>query len=302
MNNKLVIENVSYKYNDKLAVDNLSFEIKSGQILGLLGSNGSGKTTTFRMIMGLLKPIQGSIKYNDKIIDLNTADKIGYLIEERSLMTKYKVKDLIYYFARLKGVEKEDIDKRAKYWLERFDLISFYDKKIKTLSKGNQQKIQFIISIINNPEVLILDEPFSGLDIINTRAFIEVINDFSKNGSIIIFSSHQLDDVESFCQKVVVLKEGRTILNGFIEEIKDEHGKENIKLQADNIDISKIEKIKGVYEVIQHANEVEIKVSDKSVNEKIFEYVKTLDNVKKYDVTKAKLSDIFIDKVGGLNE
>lgn len=302
MNNKLVIEKVSYKYNDKLAVDNLSFEIKSGQILGLLGSNGSGKTTTFRMIMGLLKPIQGSIKYNDKIIDLNTADKIGYLIEERSLMTKYKVKDLIYYFARLKGVEKEDIDKRAKYWLERFDLISFYDKKIKTLSKGNQQKIQFIISIINNPEVLILDEPFSGLDIINTRAFIEVINDFSKNGSIIIFSSHQLDDVESFCQKVVVLKEGRTILNGFIEEIKDEHGKENIKLQADNIDISKIEKIKGVYEVIQHANEVEIKVSDKSVNEKIFEYVKTLDNVKKYDVTKAKLSDIFIDKVGGLNE
>ena len=165
----LKVENVSKYYKDLCAVDHLSFEVKEKEVFGLLGSNGAGKTTTFRMIMGLLDTDGGDITLNGKHIDYNMTEKIGFVTEERSLLTKLTVKEQVIYYGRLKGMKEEDILNKLDYWLEKFHIKEYKDRKIKELSKGNQQKIQFIAAVINNPILLILDEPFTGLDPINVR-------------------------------------------------------------------------------------------------------------------------------------
>ena len=294
----LEVKNASYSYGDVLAVNNISFTIEPGEIFGLLGSNGSGKTTTFRMIMGLLEPQQGEIKYFDRIVSYEDVNEIGYMIEERSLLQKMTVEKLVQFFGGLKDLDAETIDRRLDFWLNRFEITEYKTKKITELSKGNQQKIQFITAIINNPKLLVLDEPFSGLDVINTKMFVDVINDFKAQGSMIVFSSHQLDDVESFCEKVLVLDKGNAILNGQIKDIKTEFKKKNIKIVADGIDINKLKSIKGVYEVVEHANMLEVKIEEHEIAKDVFNYVKTLTNVIRFDVEEAKLSDIFIETVG----
>lgn len=298
----LKVENASYSYGDNLAVDNVSFEIKPGEIFGVLGANGGGKTTTFRMIMGLIKPDKGEISYFGNKVSYNDVNEIGYLIEERSLLPKLTVEELIHFFGGLKELEKEIIDSRLDYWLDRFEISDYKKRKISELSKGNQQKIQFISAIINNPKLLVLDEPFSGLDVINTRLFVEVINDFKEKGSMIVFSSHQLDDVEAFCEKALVLDKGKAVLNGYIRDIKADFRKKNIKIVADNIDLEKLSSIKGVYDVVKRADLVEVKIEADSVSGKVFDYVKTLKNVRRFDVEEAKLSDIFIETVGQKHE
>ena len=165
----LKLENVRKTYGSLVAVDNLSFSVKNGEIFGLLGENGAGKTTTFRMIMGLLEPDKGKITLDGKKIDYKVTDKIGFVTEERSLLTKLTVKEMIEYYGVLKGMSETDIDKKLDYWLEKFEITEYKNKKIKELSKGNQQKIQFISAIINDPKLLILDEPFTGLDPINVN-------------------------------------------------------------------------------------------------------------------------------------
>lgn len=298
----LEVKNASYSYGDVLAVNDVSFTIKPGEIFGVLGANGGGKTTIFRMIMGLLTPDQGEIKYFDKVVSYEDVNEIGYLIEERSLLQKLTVEKLVQFFGGLKDLEPDLIDSRLDYWLKRFEITDYKKRKITELSKGNQQKIQFITAIINNPKLLVLDEPFSGLDVINTKMFVDVINDFKANGSMIVFSSHQLDDVEAFCEKVLVLDKGNAVLNGYIKDIKTDFRKKNIKINADNVDINKLERIKGVYEVIKRADVVEVKIEDDSYTQDVFNYVKTLDNVRRFDVEDAKLSDIFIETVGNKNE
>lgn len=295
----LKVNNASYKYTkDVFAVENLSFELKEGEILGLLGANGSGKTTTFRMIMGLIEPTSGDISYYGHKVSLKDTDTIGYMIEERSLLTKLKVKELIYYFASLKNLSSKEIEAGISYWFKRFNIDQYLDKKVSELSKGNQQKIQFIIALINKPKLLILDEPFSGLDVIATDEFIKVLYDFLKNKSMIVFSSHQIDKVEKFCQKVVVLKKGKTIINGDILEIKKNYGKVNILIKADNINIDLLNNIEGVINTRVDNDIVIAKLKDESYKEKVFEYVKTLKNVSKFEVEFATLTEIFIDKVG----
>ena len=294
----LEVKNASYSYGDVLAVNNISFTIEPGEIFGLLGSNGSGKTTTFRMIMGLLEPQQGEIKYFDRIVSYEDVNEIGYMIEERSLLQKMTVEKLVQFFGGLKDLDLETINRRLDFWLNRFEITEYKTKKITELSKGNQQKIQFITAIINNPKLLVLDEPFSGLDVINTKMFVDVINDFKAQGSMIVFSSHQLDDVESFCEKVLVLDKGNAILNGSIKDIKTNFKKKNIKLIAEGIDINKLKSIKGVYEVVEHANMLEVKIEEHEIAKDVFNYVKTLSNVIRFDVEEAKLSDIFIETVG----
>lgn len=295
----LKVNNASYKYTkDVFAVENLSFELKEGEILGLLGANGSGKTTTFRMIMGLIEPTSGDISYYGHKVSLKDTDTIGYMIEERSLLTKLKVKELIYYFASLKNLSSKEIEAGISYWFKRFNIEQYIDKKVSELSKGNQQKIQFIIALINKPKLLILDEPFSGLDVIATDEFIKVLYDFLKNKTMIVFSSHQIDKVEKFCQKVVVLKKGKTIINGDILEIKKNYGKVNILIKADNINIDLLNNIEGVINTRVDNDIVIAKLKDESYKEKVFEYVKTLKNVSKFEVEFATLTEIFIDKVG----
>jgi ABC-2 type transport system ATP-binding protein len=284
-------------YGDVKAVQNLSFTIKPGEIFGLLGTNGAGKTTTFRMIMGLIKPKEGSISYFNHDVSYDDVNTIGYMIEERSLLTKITVKELMMYLGQLKDVTKEDIETRLDYWLERFDITSYKMKKVKELSKGNQQKIQFIAALINNPKLLILDEPFSGLDPINTEIFVSAIRDFQKQGAMVIFSSHQLDHVESFCEKIVVLEKGNVILEGPIQEIKAAYQKLNIKIKAKNIDIEGIKSIQGVLQVDEQPHAWMVKVASKEIVKDVFNIVKTYEDVMTFDVLEPPLSEIFIDKV-----
>ena len=293
----LEVKHVAMSYGEVKAVQDLSFTIQPGEIFGLLGTNGAGKTTTFRMIMGLIKPKEGSISYFNHEVSYDDVNTIGYMIEERSLLTKVTVKDLMMYLGQLKDVSKEDIETRLDYWLERFGISSYKTKKVKELSKGNQQKIQFIAALINNPKLLILDEPFSGLDPINTEIFVSAIRDFQKQGAMVIFSSHQLDHVESFCEKIVILEKGKVILEGPIQEIKEAYQKLNIKIKAKNIDIDVIQSIEGVINVDVQPHATMVKVSSKDRVKDVFNYIKTCDDVMTFDVLEPPLSEIFIDKV-----
>ena len=300
----LKVENVTKYYDTFKAVDNLSFTAQEGEIFGLLGINGAGKTTTFRMIMGLLEPTSGNITLNDKKIDYSVTDKIGFLTEERSLLLKLTVKEQALFYGNLKGMKDKDILKRLDALLTKFyqkekdfDLEKFRNKKIKELSKGNQQKVQFILAILNDPKLLILDEPFSGLDPFNIELFKEEISNMAKKGSIIIFSSHRMDHVELFCKKLVVLLRGKSVLEGNLKDIKEKYRKKNIKVIGD-FDIDKVKDIKGVVSVTKLGNEYEIKIEDKSVADKVFKVISKADNISKYDIEEPSLNEIFITKVG----
>lgn len=294
----LEVKNVTLKYGDFVAVEDLSFEVQKGEIFGLLGTNGAGKTTTFRTIMGLLYPSKGYVKYNGSFVSYDTVDHIGYMIEERSLLTKLTVKDLILYFGQLKNVEAKVILERLDYWLKRFDIESYKHKKIKELSKGNQQKIQFISALINEPTLLVLDEPFSGLDVINMELFVEVIKEYKEKGCIIIFSSHQIDHVESFCERLVILQKGKTVLSGLIKDIKKDFKKHTINLVADGIKKKDLLSIPGVYEVLENSNQWIVRIENEDTSQAVFDYVKGLTNIKKFEVEEASLSEIFIAKAG----
>jgi len=293
----LKVENVTKYYGDFKAVDKLSFTVNKGEIFGLLGVNGAGKTTTFRMIMGLLDKTEGSITLDGKEIDYSVTDDIGFLTEERSLLTKLTVKEQAIYFGALKGMSDEDIIERLDYLLKKFGIEEYKNKKIKELSKGNQQKIQFITAILNSPKLLILDEPFAGLDPFNIELFKEEILALSKKGSIIIFSSHRMDHVELFCKKLVVLVNGKSVLSGNIKDIKESYMKKNIFIKG-NVEIDKLKNVKGVEEVVELADEYEVKISSKEVIENVFKYVSKCSNVTKFVVEEPSLNEIFVSKVG----
>ncbi len=293
----LKVDKITKYYGNFKAVDNLSFEVKEGEIFGLLGVNGAGKTTTFRMIIGLLEPSFGKITLNGKPISYNITDQIGFLTEERSLLTKMTVKEQCHYYGTLKGMNKTQINKRLDELLKKFSITNYKNKKIKELSKGNQQKIQFITAIINNPKLLILDEPFSGLDPFNVELFKKEITEMAKKGSIIIFSSHRMEHVELFCKKIAILKDGKSVLNGNISDIKKEYRKMNIKVKG-NIKEENIKQIKGVTAIIKNNLEYEIKIENETVAEKVFDEIKKSKDITKYVLEEPSLNEIFIEKVG----
>ena len=293
----LKVDHVTKYYEKVKAVDDLSFTVNDGEIFGLLGVNGAGKTTTFRMIIGLLKPTNGSITLDNSPIDYNVTSKIGFLTEERSLLTKLTVKEQIIYYGRLKGLSEKTILTRLDYWLERFHITEYKDRKIKELSKGNQQKVQFISAVINEPKLLILDEPFTGLDPINVEMFMDAIKEFKEKGSSIIFSSHRMEHVELFCEKLVILVKGKRVLEGNLKQIKKDFRKKTIQIVG-NIDCDALKKIDGVLNVEQNALEILVKISDESVVDKIFGVVKKGKNITKFNVLDASLNDIFLSKVG----
>mgnify|MGYP004559825391 FL=1 len=297
----LKLENVRKTYGSLVAVDDLSFTVKDGEIFGLLGENGAGKTTTFRMIMGLLEPDKGKITLNGKKIDYKETDKIGFVTEERSLLTKLTVKEMIEYYGVLKGMDEKDIDKKLDYWLEKFGITEYKFKKIKELSKGNQQKIQFISAVINEPKLLILDEPFTGLDPINVGLLKNAVKELQKKGCSIIFSSHQMEYIEDFCEQLIILVHGKAILNGSLDEIKENYAKKNILIKGENIKVSDIAKIKGVTSIEEKANELVVHIENIDVAPKVFDSIKNT-NISKYVVADAPLNEIFIHYVGGKNE
>ena len=293
----LEVKNVSKNYGNLKAVDNLSFNVEKGEILGLLGLNGAGKTTTFRMILGLIDDYTGSILLDNKKIDYSVTDRIGFLTEERSLLTKLTVLEQIKFYGVLKGMEEEVIEKKLDYYLDLFKIKDYKNKKIKELSKGNQQKIQFISAIIHEPKLLILDEPFSGLDPINVEMFKNVIMNLKKKGTSIIFSTHRMEHVELFCDKIVILVKGKNVLSGYLKDIKENYKKKNIIINAD-IDIKKIENIDGVYEVLKEKDDYVVKIKDESVVKEVFKKVSKCKNVYKFLVEDARLDEIFVSTVG----
>lgn len=293
----LKVENITKYYGDFKAVDNLSFNVEKGEIFGLLGVNGAGKTTTFRMIMNLIEPSSGKITFNGKKIDYDITDKIGFLTEERSLLTKLTVKEQMLFYGALKSLDDETILKRLDYLLERFGILEYKDRKINTLSKGNQQKVQFISAIINEPKLLILDEPFSGLDPINIELFKSVILELKERGTSIIFSSHRMDHVELFCEKLVILLKGKSVIEGYLKDIKNDFKKKKIIVQG-NISKKELESIEGVEKVIKHQDCFEITIKSQKYNNDIFEYVKTKKDITKYLLEEPSLEEIFVEKVG----
>ena len=292
----LKVENVTKYYGDFKAVDNLSFEVKPGEIFGLLGVNGAGKTTTFRMITNLLDITSGTITLDGKKIDYNMTDKIGFLAEERSLLTKLTVKEQCYFFGALKSMNDEEIEKSMNKLLEEFEIAEYKDRKIKELSKGNQQKIQFITSILHHPKLLILDEPFSGLDPINVELFKKVILRLAQEGSMIIFSSHRMEHVELFCEKLVVLVRGKTVLEGYLKDIKEKYQKKDIFIRGD-ITKKELEEIEGVTKVEKIKDEFVVQIKDKSQVNNVFKKIKEHE-ITKFTVEEPTLNEIFVEKVG----
>ena len=293
----LKVENVTKKYGNLIAVNNLSFEVNDGEIFGLLGLNGAGKTTTFRMILGLLDDYTGNISIDGEKINYNITDKIGFLTEERSLLTKLTVREQLIYYGVLKSMDEDKIDKKINYWLKKFGISDYKDKKIKELSKGNQQKVQFISAIINEPKLLILDEPFSGLDPINVELFKEVILELKKKGTSIIFSSHRMEHVELFCEKLVVLVKGKSVINGYLSDIKNNYKKKNIVVIGD-VDINVVSKLDGVINVLKVNDEYIISILDDSYVNNIFKCISKFDNITKFSVEDPSLNEIFISIVG----
>lgn len=296
----LEVKKIVKKYGNNLAVNDLSFTVANGEIFGLLGENGAGKTTTFRIIMGLLEPNAGEVLLDGEKIDYSKSDSIGFVTEERSLLTKLTVQEQIEFYGTLKGLEKKEIDKLLDKWLEKFEITSYKNRKIKELSKGNQQKVQFISAVIHHPKLLILDEPFTGLDPINVKLLKEAIIELKNEGCSIIFSSHQMEYIEDFCEKLIILVKGKAILDGNLQEIKESYAKKNILIKGD-IDIDELKSIDGVLSIDKEKGEYVVKIADISIAKKVFAKIKDK-NITKYDVVEPSLNEIFIESVGGIHE
>ena len=291
----LIVKNVNKSFGNKKVVDNLSFELTKPGVFGLLGTNGAGKTTTIRMILGIINKDSGVITWNNKEVSRKNVN-FGYLPEERGLYPKSKIYDQLMYFANLKGMNKIDADKAIKYWLEKLKVSEYIDYTAEKLSKGNQQKIQFITSVLHNPDLIVLDEPFSGLDPVNTEILSNVMKELIKEGKYIIMSSHQMNSIEEFCTDLVILNKGKTVLKGNLKEIKNSYNSSKILLETKD-DIEKIIKNLNL-NILEHNDESYI-IEAKGENKKLFKELSDNDiNISKYEVIKPSLHEIFIEKVG----
>ncbi len=293
----LKLEMVSKRFVGKQAVDNISFEVDKPGVFGLLGTNGAGKTTTIRMLLGIIKKDTGEITWNGKPVERKTVN-FGYLPEERGVYPKTKIYDQLMYFAELKGMNKSDADTEIKKWAKVLKVEEYLPMPAEKLSKGNQQKIQFMTSIIHNPELIVLDEPFSGLDPVNTEILKNVIIDLVKQGKYIIMSSHQMASIEEFCTDILILNKGKTVLKGNLKEIKNTYKANRLEISTDkNID----EYIKEFNMIIEFSknNEYSIKIdSEEKAHELLEKLVSEKVSINKFEIKKPTLNDIFIEKVG----
>ena len=227
----LLVENLVKEFQNTTAVDNISFKVEPGKIFGLLGPNGAGKTTTLRTVLNIIKPTSGKVLFNDQPITAEFLNSIGYLPEERGLYRKSKVIDVILYFAELKNMSRTEAVKQADSWLKRLDIFHYRSNKIDELSKGNQQKIQFIMSVIHNPQLLIFDEPFTGFDPINQQEIRELIFSFLSEGKIIILSTHQMETAEKLCTDIFLINNGKEVTSGKLSHIKKEFGGNHVEIK-----------------------------------------------------------------------
>lgn len=293
----LKVEKVTKHFGEKLAVDNITFEMSKPGVFGLLGTNGAGKTTTIRMMLGMLKKDSGEITWNGKPVERKNVN-FGYLPEERGIYPKTKIYEQLIYFAELKGLKKEEACKEIDYWMGRLKVEEYKNMLAEKLSKGNQQKVQFITAILHNPELIVLDEPFSGLDPVNSELLKGVILELVEKGKYIIMSSHQMSSIEEFCSDVVIINRGKTVLKGNLKEIKDSYPAKKLEISVKQ-DITneiqeagmQIEKnIDNNYEIMIQNEEQAHKLMKKLVEKGIL--------INKFELKKPSLNDIFIEKVG----
>ncbi len=292
----LKIENVCKSYGDKQVVQNLSIKMEEPSIFGLLGANGAGKTTTIRMILNIITRDKGIIEWNGKKICKQNV-KFGYLPEERGIYGKAKLYDQLMYFATLKGMKKQEAKQTIISWCEKLGLKDYIYKPAEQLSKGNQQKVQLMIATIHNPELLILDEPFSGLDPVNTKIIKGIIEELVQKGTYIILSSHQMSVVEEYCKDIVILKSGKTVLQGNLNEIKKSYGRNNLLVETyDNIS----NLIPANFKTIdKRADGYEFKIEKEEDAQKFLEQlIANKITIQKFELKEPSLQEIFIDKVG----
>ncbi len=293
----LTIKNVNKSYGDKKVVDNISLEINKPGVYGLLGTNGAGKTTTIRMLLGILKKDSGEINWNGKEVQRKHVN-FGYLPEERGVYPKVNVYTQLMYFAKLKGMKEEKADEAIKYWMKRLEVEEYMNMTAEKLSKGNQQKIQFITAVVHDPELIVLDEPFSGLDPVNTEIIRNVILELIKKGKYIIMSAHQMSVVEEFCTDILILNKGKTVLQGNLKQIKDSYKANKIYISTKQ-DIKEYVNELNLNIYLEKDNEYEIDIKEEEEGYKLFNLLaKNNVQVEKFEIRKPSLHDIFIEKVG----
>lgn len=293
----LKIDNITKRFGEHIAVDNLSLQIPEKELFGFLGGNGAGKTTTFRMILSLLDPTEGRILWNDEKISYNKSHLIGYLPEERGLYPKLKVKEQLIYLAKLRGMPADESLQSLERWLERFEISHYIDKKVEELSKGNQQKIQFISAVLHEPKLLILDEPFSGLDPINVEMLKKAVIDLKNKGTSIVFSSHRMDHVEELCEHICILREGKAVVQGNLQEIKQSFGKKNIIIHSED-ELQFLQEVEGVQDFKATMQGCVLQIEEERIARNVFQALQGEIFVRKFEIEEPTLNDIFIAKVG----
>ncbi len=297
----LKVDNIVKTYGNYTAVDGLSFEMNEPGVFALLGTNGAGKTTSIRIILGMLSADSGSVTWQGKKF-CTANESIGYLAEERGLYPKYKIMDQLIYFASLKGMRRQDAKRELDYWFERLGVQEYRDKRAEQLSKGNQQKIQLIAALAPNPELLILDEPLSGLDPVNAELFKNVIREEIKKNKFVIMSSHQMSTIEEFCRDIVILNKGKTVLQGNLNAIKKGYGRVKLSVKCEG-DFSRMAQECGLVVTEETPNGSSFNVSSEeqahALLNKIMESGLPLI---KYELREPTLNEIFIEKVGESDE
>ena len=292
----LEVKNLSKKFGNFLALDNISFKAKKGRILGILGRNGAGKSTMFRCIMNIFEKDSGNILLNGEKITTNVLDRVGFLIEEGSLTVEYTVYEQFCMFGILKNMTTDEITDSLIYWLKKFNIYEYLNTKIKKISKGNRQKLQFIVAVMHNPDLIILDEPFSGLDPLSSSELKNVILELKKQGKIIIFSSHQMENVESLCDDILMINEGKEVLSGNLNDIKNAYNKKKITIIG-NIDVDKIQN-ENIYKIVSDKIDTyDLYVNGSENTSRIIEQLKEY-NLQSIIIDNLSLEDIFMEKAG----
>ena len=293
----LEIRHLGKQYGEVKVVDDISLTVRSGEAFGLLGGNGAGKTTTIRSVLGLLEHEHGEVLWNGKPF-LSNRPSVGYLPEERGLYPKETVSEQLIYLARLEGMKKTAAQSALKSWLERLGIAEHEHKRVEQLSKGNQQKVQIISALIHDPELVILDEPFSGLDPVNADMLASVVKEQIAKGKALVFSSHQMMQVEQFCEQICILKRGRVQIDGRLSEIKRSYGRSNLILRSE-ADLMPFLETRGLTDIRRDAQEWTLKVNNEAqAHELMRELGQAGVPMLKFELKEPSLHEIFIEKVG----
>ncbi len=296
----LLVEHISKAFGTFQAVKDLSMEVKEGSIFGFLGANGAGKTTTMRMILDILRPDSGQITWKGESTRKLARHNWGYLPEERGLYPKMEIEEQLLFLACLNGAQKQEARRRLDEWFERLQIQMYRKKKVEELSKGNQQKIQFLATILHDPVILIMDEPFSGLDPVNANVLKEAFLELHQQGKTIIFSTHQLEQVEEMCEDVMIINRGQSVVYGSVREVKRQHGKNLVRLKLDNdAQATWLDDMAGVQVLHRRQDYIELQYqAEFQPNLIVAEALKHGGLISRFEVTDPSLTDIFIEKVG----